>query len=116
MNLKKSTLFTILKVIGVLFLVYWLMFVLTPSVKMSAESKAKIDSLNTNILRYEEENKKLDSAISEYSKEIHEIDEHIGKIKQEKTIIKEYYHETIISIDTFSRSQIDEFFSKRYSY
>lgn len=116
MNLKKSTLLTILKVVGVLFLFYWILFVLTPSVKMSAESKAKIDSLNTNILRYEEENKKLDSAISDYNVEIHKIDSHISKIKHEKTIIKEFYHETIISIDTFNRSQIDEFFSNRYGY
>lgn len=96
------------------FIVYWMMFVLTPNVKMSAESKAKIDSLNRNILRYEEENKKLDSAINDYYVEISKIDKAIDSIKRQKTIIKEIYHEKIISIDTFSRPQVDDFFSKRY--
>jgi vacuolar-type H+-ATPase subunit I/STV1 len=110
----KSNLITILKITGAVFLIYWIMFVLTPSVKMSAESKAKIDSLNANIMKYEEENKKIDTAIAAYNTEIHKIDNIISNIKQEKTIIKEFYHETIISIDTFSRSQIDSFFTKRY--
>jgi vacuolar-type H+-ATPase subunit I/STV1 len=90
------------------------MFVLTPSVKMSAESKAKIDSLNANIIKYEDKNKKIDTMISVYNTEIRKIENMISNIKQEKTIIKEFYHETIISIDTFSRSQIDSFFAKRY--
>jgi hypothetical protein len=114
MNFIKTNFWTILKIIGVVFLIYWLMFILTPSVKMSAESKAKIDSLNANIKKYEEENKKIDTAIALYNTEIHKIDNIISNIKQEKTIIKEFYHETIISIDTFSRSQIDSFFTKRY--
>ena len=114
MNFIKSNLMTILKIIGVLFLIYWLMFVLTPSVKMSAESKAKIDSLNANIKKYEEDNKKIDTAIAGYNTEIHKIDNIINNIKQEKTIIKEFYHEKIISVDTFSKSQIDSFFAKRY--
>ena len=114
MNFIKSNIITILKIIGVLFLIYWLMFVLTPSVKMSAESKAKIDSLNANIKKYEEENKKIDTAIAAYNTEIHKIDNIINNIKQEKTIIKEFYHEKIISVDTFSKSQIDSFFAKRY--
>jgi hypothetical protein len=105
---------TIVFLVFGLFIFYWLMFVLTPSVKMSAESQAKIDSLNRNILRYEEENKKLDSAISNYYIEISKIDNAIDSIKRQKTIIKEYYHEKIISVDTFSRAQIDDFFSKRY--
>jgi vacuolar-type H+-ATPase subunit I/STV1 len=90
------------------------MFVLTPSVKMSAESKAKIDSLNANIIKYEDKNKKIDTMISVYNTEIRKIENMISNIKQEKTIIKEFYHETIISIDTFSGSQIDSFFAKRY--
>jgi len=92
------------------------MFILTPSVKMSEESKAKIDSLNANIKRYEEENKKLDSAIVKYTEQISKIDSAIYNIKKQKTIIKEFYHEKIISVDTFSRSQVDDFFTKRYGH
>jgi len=105
---------TIVFLIFGIFIFYWLMFVLTPSIKMSAESQAKIDSLNKNIMRYEEENKKIDSAISMYYVEISKIDNAIDSIKRQKTIIKEFYHEKIISVDTFSRAQIDDFFTKRY--
>lgn len=105
---------TIVFLIFGVFIFYWLMFVLTPSIKMSTESRAKIDSLNRNILRYEEENKKIDSVISMYYVEISKIDNAIDSIKKQKTIIKEFYHEKIISIDTFSRAQIDDFFAKRY--
>jgi hypothetical protein len=114
MDFIKSNLLTILKIITAVLVVYWIFFILTPSVKMSAESKAKIDSLNANIIRYEEENKKIDTIIDRYNTEIHKIENLISNIKQEKTIIKEFYHETIISIDTFSSSQIDGFFTKRY--
>ena len=41
---------------------------------MSEESKAKIDSLNTNIKKYEEENKKIDTAISLYNDKIKKIE------------------------------------------
>ena len=99
-----------------IFIVCWLMVVITPSVKMSAESQAKIDSLNKNIMRYEEENKKLDSAIVKYTEQISKIDSAIYNIKKQKTIIKEFYHEKIISVDTFSRSQVDDFFTKRYGH
>jgi len=105
---------TIVFLIFGIFIFYWLMFVLTPSIKMSAESQAKIDSLNRNIMRYEEENKKIDSVISMYYVEISKIDNAIDSIKRQKTIIKEFYHEKIISVDTFSRAQIDDFFTKRY--
>jgi len=105
---------TIVFLIFGVFIFYWLMFVLTPSIKMSTESQAKIDSLNRNIMRYEEKNKKIDSVISMYYVEISKIDNAIDSIKRQKTIIKEFYHEKIISIDTFSRAQIDDFFTKRY--
>ena len=86
MNFIKSNFWTIIKITLVVFLVYWLMFILTPSVKMSEESQAKIDSLNANIKRYEEENKKLDSAIVKYTEKITEIDSAIYNIKKQKTI------------------------------
>jgi len=105
---------TIIFIIFGLFISYWLIYVITPNVRMSAESKAKIDSLSNDIIRYEKQNRRIDTAIAEYNTEIHKIDSIINNIKQEKTIIKEFYHEKIISVDTFSKSQIDSFFAKRY--
>jgi vacuolar-type H+-ATPase subunit I/STV1 len=81
---------------------------------MSEETKAKIDSLNVHIKIIEEDNKKLDTAITLYNKEVEKVDNIINNIKNEKTIIKEFYHEKIISIDNYSSAQIDSFFTNRY--
>lgn len=105
---------TILKLGVGIFIFYWFIFILTPNVRMSEETKAKIDSLNVHIKIIEEDNKKLDTAITLYNKEIEKVDNIINNIKNEKTIIKEFYHEKIISIDNYSSAQIDSFFTNRY--
>jgi hypothetical protein len=107
---------TIVFIVFGLFILYWMVYIITPNVKMSEDDKAKIDSLNNNIKKYEEQNKKLDSSIIMYVGQISKIDSAINNIKKQKTIIKEFYHEKIISVDTFSRTQIDDFFSKRYGH
>ena len=56
----------------------------------------------------------LDDTIIPYNEEIKEVDIAISRIKNEKTIIKEFYHEKIISVDTFNMSDIDKFFTNRY--
>jgi len=105
---------TIIKVLFGLFILYWLIFFLTPKITMSSESKQIIDSLNTHIKNIELEQLKIDSNIVQYNKEINEIDKNIIKLNTQKTIIKEYYHEKIISVDSYNSNQLDSFFSKRY--
>jgi hypothetical protein len=105
---------TLVNTILIILLLVWVVFVLTPSVKMSNETKAVIDSLNVHIKTLEENNKKIDTAISLYNKEVDKIDNTISNIKNEKTIIKEIYHEKIINVDNYSAGQIDSFFTNRY--
>lgn len=81
---------------------------------MSSESKSKIDSINNSIKTIEVIQKKMDSNIVQYNKEILNVDKKISDIKIEKTIIKEIYHEKIISVDNFNDIQIDSFFANRY--
>ena len=107
---------TIVQVCFGIFLLYWLIFFLTPSVKMNEKSVKKLDSLNSLIKDVEVEQKKLDSLIVSYDEEVDKIELKIDKIKEQKTIIKEYYHEKIITIDAYGRKQLDSFFSKRYQY
>jgi vacuolar-type H+-ATPase subunit I/STV1 len=114
MNFIKSNFFTILKVALAVFVIYWLMCVLTPSIKMSSESKAIIDSLNNHIIEVQKKQDSLTQNIVKYNEEIKEVDKVISNIKNEKTIIKEFYHEKIISVDTFNMSDIDKFFTNRY--
>jgi peptidoglycan hydrolase CwlO-like protein len=107
---------TIIKVGVTLFLLYWVIFVLTPSVKMSADTKAKIDTIDSHIDSLQSEQKKLQEGINIFNKEILNIDKKISNIKQEKTIIKEIYHEKINSIDGYRSDELDSFFAERYGY
>ena len=114
LNLLKGNYKTLLKVIFGLFILYYLIFFLTPRVQMAADEKAKIDSLTLMIKEIELEQQKLDSNIVSYNQKIDEVDNHIDKIKGQKTIVKEIYHEKINSVDKLTSPGIDSFFSNRY--
>ena len=114
LNFFKKNYKTIIKVIVGLFILYWVLYVLTPSIQMSKEEKQKIDSLNLVIKDIYNEQKKLDSAIAEYNEKIDEVDNHIDKIKGQKTIVKEIYHEEINRVDTYTDNDVDSFFANRY--
>jgi peptidoglycan hydrolase CwlO-like protein len=107
---------TIIKVGVALFLLYWVIFILTPNVKMSADAKAKIEALDSHIDSLQSEQKKLEEGINIFNKEVLNIDKKISNIKQEKTIIKEIYHEKINSVDNYSIDELDSFFAERYGY
>jgi len=109
-----QTIKTILIISFFLFIAYWLVFELTPASNISEQVYKKIDSLNHSIDSLTKQNKKLDSSITSYTIQINELDKSIDKIKNEKTTIKEIYHETITNVDNYDGSQLDSFFSKRY--
>jgi CO dehydrogenase/acetyl-CoA synthase beta subunit len=104
----------IIKVLFGLFILYWLIFFLTPKIEMSAGEKAQIDSLNNVVKNIYKEQQKLDSSIAVYNKEVGHIDDNISKIKGQKTIVKEIYHEEINRVDTYTDNDVDSFFSNRY--
>jgi len=99
-------------VIAILYLVFNSFF----NTSIDQEYKKSIDSLNTNIQMLEKKQDSLNQDIKNYQTEITKVDNTIQTIKNQKTIVKEYYHEKIISIDGFSRSDIDTFFTNRYGY
>lgn len=107
---------TILKVFISIFVLYWMIFILTPSVKMSSELKQKIDVLDKHIDSLEIEQKKIDEDIRIFNESVINIDKKISNIKQEKTIIKEIYHEKITAVDNYTSDELDSFFAKRYGY
>jgi len=109
-----KTIKTILIAAFILFMTYWILFVLPTNSKVAVETYQKIDSLSHSIDSLEVENKKLDSTIVNYTHHIDAIDNSIGRIKNEKTIIKEIYHETIINVDNYNSNQLDSFFTNRY--
>jgi hypothetical protein len=109
-----KTIKNILIAVFALIVLYWIMFVLTPSSKLAEETYKKIDSLNHNIDSVEALNRSLDSQLINYNTQISEIDKSIDRIKNEKTTIKEIYHETITNVDHYDNSQLDSFFTNRY--
>ena len=116
LNFLKTHYMTILKVVLGLFIVYWLLFFLTPKVQMVAESKQAIDLLNVEIKEIEKEQDSLSNSISEYKEEINLLDQHISTIQSQKTIIKEIYHEEIKRVDSYNDRKLDSFFAVRYGY
>ena len=105
---------SIIKALFGLFILYWLIFFLTPKVEMSAGEKAQIDSLNNVVKNIYKEQQKLDSSIAVYNKEVEHIDDNISKIKGQKTIVKEIYHEEIKRAATYDDVKLDSFFTSRY--
>ena len=113
-NFLKQNFMTILKVLFGLFVLYYLIFFLTPKVNMSVAQKQQLDSLSILVNQLHEDNLELEKEINEYDKKIDEVDNHIDKIKGQKTIVKEIYHEKINSVDKLTVRELDSFFTDRY--
>jgi vacuolar-type H+-ATPase subunit I/STV1 len=107
---------TLLFVIIALFLFYWVIFIITPSVTIPNKEKAQIDSLNVVTQSLHNENLKLDSAITGLNKEFEQVNKQIEEIKNKKTIVKKEYHEKINRVDNYTEPELDSFFSNRYKY
>ena len=110
----KQNYFVILKTLTGLFLLYWIIFVLTPKSGLTPQEKNLLDSLSTQVKLLHEDNLKLEKNIQDYNIRIQEIDNNIDKIKNQKTIIKEYYHEKISNVDKLTIRELDSFFTNRY--
>jgi hypothetical protein len=108
----KYILYVIVGVVGI----YWLVYLFTPKPDMSELDKYKLDQLNKDISLIIENQAKLDKQIEEYKSELGKIDSTIAGVRNQKTIIKEYYTNLGEDISKMNPSQIDSFFRKRYNY
>ena len=99
--------------IGVLYLIVYLA---TPKPEMSALDKYKLEQLDKDINLIIENQKKLDKQIEGYKNELSHIDSTIATVKNQKTIIKEYYKEQGEKITEMKPSEIDKLFHDRYKY
>ena len=108
-----KTLLYILFGVGALYL---MVLFFTPKTEMSELDKYKLNQLNKDIQDIKNNQIKLDSTINKYEKEISKIDSTIAKVRNQKTIVKEYYKEKGEEITGMKPSQIDSLFHKRYKY
>jgi len=105
---------TLLFLLFGLFLMYWVIFFITPSVTISNKEKSQIDSLNVVIQGLYKENLKLDSTVLNLNNEIKLVDKQIEEIKNKKVTVKKEYHEKITRVDNYTEPELDSFFSDRY--
>lgn len=110
----KTNFKTLIKIGFGVFIIYWILWVMTPSIEMSKSEKDLIDSLNKQIQAIYLQQEKLDSSIAEYNNKIDLVDKDINKIKGQKVVIKEIHHEQINRAGNYTEPELDSFFSARY--
>jgi hypothetical protein len=100
----------------VIVILYLLIQLLTTKREISSDFKAQLDSLQKVTVALQKQQKSYDSTISIEQEKIKELDYQIDHIKEKTTIIKEYYHEQSKAADSYTPTQLDSFFAKRYGY
>jgi septal ring factor EnvC (AmiA/AmiB activator) len=87
-----------------------------PKVKLDDKTNNKIVELEKSNKRIEESQKIVEDNLTKYFKDIEDIDKNIKDINNKKEIIRKYYYEKVISVDTFNMATIDSFFTNRYRF
>jgi len=114
---KKLSILKIIQYIAVVIVIlYFLIQLLTIKREISVDFKNKLDSLQKVTVTLQKQQKSYDSMISSEEQKIKELDYQIDNIKEKTTVIKEYYHEQSKAADSYTPTQLDSFFSKRYGY
>lgn len=109
----------ILKFMLILLLIFigiWIYRSTEPKVKLDDKTNKKIVELEESNKRIEGNQKLLEEKIDKYFLEINEIDKNIKDINSKKEIVRRFYYEKVISIDTFNMAAIDSFFTSRYRF
>lgn len=114
----KDTFDSIFKLLVLVAIIYVVWFLLKPNgnTKIDDTYKKNIDSLAKVIDNIEKKQEILYQEIKVLNDDILKTDERISNIKQEKTIVKQIYHEKIKTVDTYNDTELDSFFTKRYNY
>lgn len=114
----KDTFDSIFKLLVLVAIFYVVWFLIKPNgnTKIDNTYKKDIDSLAKVIDNIEKKQEILYEEIKILNDDISKTDERISNIKQEKTIVKQIYHEKIKTVDTYNDAELDSFFTKRYNY
>ena len=99
----------------VLFVLYWLIFILTPSVEMSNVAVEEIKKLDQEIGTIKLEQNILYNEILQYEEQLDVMDENISQINNTQNKISGEYGEKINAARSYDYQQLVAFLSKRYS-
>lgn len=100
----------------VIIVLYFAIQLLTTNREISINFKAQLDSLQKVTVTLKKQQKTYDSTLLIEQEKIKELDYQIDNVKEKTTIIKEYYHEQSKAADSYTPTQLDSFFAKRYGY
>ena len=105
---------TISTVLGGLFLLYWIIFILTPVVQMSEQSVEQLKKIDENISNLEFENEILQSEIVEFQEQIESVNENIEEIDEIKITLANDYGKKISNARSYNYDELVRFLSERY--
>lgn len=110
----KEVLTNILLVLITGLIIYSLMMSVAIKTDVGAYYK-RIDKIQTRIDSAYQVNKRLDLKLAKLDSNISFLNDEIQSVEKNINIIKKRTNEQVVSVDTFSNSELEEFFSKRYN-
>lgn len=99
----------------VLFVLFWVIFILTPSMKMSAGAVEELKKLDEDIETIKLEQNILYTEIQQYEEKLDIMDENLEKINDTKNQIAGEYGEKINVVRGYDHQQLVTFLAERYS-
>ena len=99
----------------VLFVLFWVIFILTPSMKMSAGAVEELKKLDEDIETIKLEQNILYTEIQQYEEKLDIMDENLEKINDTKNQIADEYGEKINVARGYDHKQLVTFLAERYS-
>jgi septal ring factor EnvC (AmiA/AmiB activator) len=106
----------ILLVILVVVVTFLLIKIFTPTPDKSELLIYKLEQLDKKIQETEKKQIELDKNIQIYKEDIKRIDENIIDIRNQKSVINNYYENKQKEIPGYTNKQIDSVLRKRYKY
>ena len=99
----------------VLFVLCWVIFILTPSMKMSEGAVEELKKLDEDIETIKLEQNILYTEIQQYEEKLDIMDENLEKINDTKNQIAGEYGEKINVVRGYDHQQLVTFLAERYS-
>jgi mannitol-specific phosphotransferase system IIBC component len=117
-NGSKWKIATVAAVIGAMVVLFILINIFTKKEKMKEQEyiKAQIDSINKVNLELKAKQDSLDKNSKKFEDVIIQLDWKLQNVGENKTVIKEYYHEKKEKTKKYTPTQLDKFFKDRYNY
>jgi len=99
----------------VLFVLYWIIFILTPSAKMSDVAVQELKKIDEEIETIKLEQNILYTEIQQYEEQLQGMDENISQINDNQNRIAGEYGEKINAARSYDYQQLVTFLAERYS-